>query len=368
MIQKIWIKNVRNLTELTIDLSTKKHCFIVGNNNQGKTSILEAIHLGVETKSPIQDDIEKVIQDNQKECFIGLDIGDLDNESTKERRYIRLQRNGKKEFVKNSKKSTKKQFQSYFTEYISADALHIFQKDPDYRRKILDKFCAILNPEYEVFLKRYEKLLRQKNKYLKQECCDNQFIRTLNMQLADLGAFIVLERHNALFLLEETINKTKHDINLPFDKIAINYIQKRLEDCPKELYKETFFETLTNDVEKEKILKYSLSGPHRDDFCFKVNDKDIFDYYSRGINRSFAILFRIAQIECCREKKMFACILLDDAFAEVDRENTEKIVNFIKPRYQLFYATTQKDSVFYDVTKNAMQQMIEIKQGVITCG
>ena len=194
MIQKIWIKNVRNLKELTIDLSTKKHCFIVGNNNQGKTSILEAIHLGVETKSPIQDDIEKVIQDNQKECFIGLDIGDLDNDSTKERRYIRLQRNGKKEFVKNSKKSTKKQFQSYFSEYISADALHIFQKDPDYRRKILDKFCAILNPEYEVFLKRYEKLLRQKNKYLKAlaekrlNAAINTWIRT---PFTSIGGYLI---------------------------------------------------------------------------------------------------------------------------------------------------------------------------------
>ena len=40
MIQKIWIKHVRNLNDVSIDLLKKKHCYIYGDNNQGKTSIL----------------------------------------------------------------------------------------------------------------------------------------------------------------------------------------------------------------------------------------------------------------------------------------------------------------------------------------
>ncbi len=357
MIQKLWIKHVRNLTEISIDLLDKKHCYIYGDNNQGKTSILEAISLATEFKSPIQDDLDKVMQEEKEECIVGMDL----NEEEPQRRYIRFNRNGKKELLKNSKSTTKKQLQTHFSDYISADALHVFQKEPDYRRKLLDKFCCLKSEEYQQLLRQYEKVLRQKNKYLKQETSDNLFIETLNKTLSKVGASLVNKRKEALKEIEEEINKAKADINFLEETIQIQYEIKRIEIGGCDSYETAFYKTLTADMEKEKILKYSLSGPQRDDFTLLINKKYIFDYFSRGINRSFAILFRLAQLNRLKEKKTLVCLLLDDTFAEVDDSNKQKLLSYMRKQYQLFYATTRKDNNFLAHD----DQVIAIHNGVI---
>tara|TARA_B100000427_G_scaffold279854_1_gene250205 strand:- start:18671 stop:19753 length:1083 start_codon:yes stop_codon:yes gene_type:complete len=358
MIQKIWIKHVRNLNDVSIDLLKKKHCYIYGDNNQGKTSILEAISLATDFKSPIQDDIDKIMQEQKDECIIGLDI----NEEEPQRRYIRFRRNGKKEIVNNSKSCSKKDLQTHFSDYISADALHVFQKEPDFRRKLLDKFCCLKHSDYEKQLKVYEKLLRQKNKYLKQENSDEVFIKTLNASLASTGSFLVKKRKEALNEIELEINTIIRTINFFNDTIEIQYIKKRMEEAADHEYEAFFLKTLNQDIEKEKILKYSLSGPQRDDFSLLINQKSIGDYFSRGINRCLAILFRLAQINNLQTEKKLICLLLDDTFAEVDDEKKKKILLYMKKNYQLFYATTQKDTSL--VASN--EQVIAIHEGKIS--
>ena len=67
MLQKVWIKDVRNLSDLLFDLNQKQHCYIYGGNNQGKTSILEAIYLASKQYSPIQSDISDILKISKNE-------------------------------------------------------------------------------------------------------------------------------------------------------------------------------------------------------------------------------------------------------------------------------------------------------------
>ena len=87
MIQRVWIKQVRNLDEVFIDLTSSKHCFINGDNNQGKTSILEAISLAIDLKSPLQDDLDKVLQEEKESLFVGIDFEEKEKEFDPEEVY-----------------------------------------------------------------------------------------------------------------------------------------------------------------------------------------------------------------------------------------------------------------------------------------
>ncbi|MBI60084.1 hypothetical protein CL657_02560 [bacterium] len=360
MIQRVWIKQVRNLDEVFIDLTNSKHCFINGNNNQGKTSILEAISLAIDLKSPLQDDLDKVLQEEKDSLFVGIDF----EAKEKERWYLKYKRNGKKEIYKNSKLITKTSQQDYFCEYISADALHIFQKDPDFRRKLLDRFCCLKSNDYEVALKSYEKQLRQKNKYLKQEKVDIIFLKTLNAGLAKQGAVIVLKRQEALVEIQEKVNEIIHEMQFIEKKVEIVYEKKRIENPENTTYEDIFYKTLNEDMEKERILKYTLSGPHRDDFKLLLASKYIFDFYSRGINRSFAILFQLAQILCLKDSKTCLCLLLDDTLAEIDHDNKEKILSFMKRSMQLFYATTKHETALIE----GDEKLVVVKKGKVVSG
>ena len=104
MIKKVWIKNVRNVSELLLDFESYEHGYIYGGNNQGKTTVLEAIYLAAKQNSPIQNDIKKIITEHQQECVVGLDLV----HDTRKRLYARFFYDGKKDIRLNEKKKSEK--------------------------------------------------------------------------------------------------------------------------------------------------------------------------------------------------------------------------------------------------------------------
>ena len=358
MITKFWLKYFRNITEITVDLKSNKHCYIFGDNNQGKTSILEAIFLASKQKMIGDSPVSEVIQETKPGAYIGLQI----EKETKQRLYVKCELTGKLESTLDNKRENKKQAQKRNINYISADALHIFQKEPLYRRKILDQFCIKLITNYDDVLRTYEKLLRQKNKYLKGETIDNHLILTLNKQLAKLAKQIVLKRKEALLLIEEELNKKLIlKEKLAVDNICIEYKINRLEIDDIDSYEDSLLNMMDEDKHKERILGYSLSGPQRDDFEIQLGNKSIFSYFSRGINRCYAILFKLAQIQILANSEIYTCLLLDDTFAEIDQKNKKYLLEDISNRYQVFYATTtDNDFDFFNQTC-----LINVKNGKI---
>jgi DNA replication and repair protein RecF len=358
MITKFWLKYFRNITEITVDLKENKHCYIFGDNNQGKTSILEAIFVASKQKTLGDNQISELIQNSQAGAYIGLQI----EKDIKQRLYVKCDRTGKVVSTLDNKKENKKQAKNRNMEYISADAIHIFQKEPLFRRKILDQFCIKLTYGYEEKLRSYEKLLRQKNKYLKAEKVDENLILTLNIQLARLAKEIVSTRLKAISLIEKELNKkTTLKDRLFVEIVSINYKINRLAVDDMCVYEDVLLKTMEEDKQKERILGYSLSGPQRDDFEILLEEKSIFSYYSRGINRCYAILFRLAQIQILTEQNSYTCLLLDDTFAEIDQVNKKYLLKEISSRYQVFYATTSRnDFDFFNETC-----LINIKNGKI---
>ncbi|RAP28940.1 hypothetical protein DID78_04385 [Candidatus Marinamargulisbacteria bacterium SCGC AG-343-D04] len=340
MIKKVWLKGVRNLKETTVSLESHKHCYIFGSNNHGKTSILEGIYLAIHRSSPIQEEIETVIQYNQSSCIIGIDF---EQDDQRNRLYASFNQEGKKEQWLNQKKVRRNPIKNYTADYISADILHLFQKDPYFRRRYLDTFCGDYFEGYIRVLKNYEKQLRQRNKYLKHENCDHHMITIFNAELVRWGGQIVRYRKRGVALLEESLKKDVQILNFYANEVVgIVYDTHRI-DGDDDAYEERFAEMLDRDIEKEKIVGYTLSGPHRDDYRVLINEKNCYDHFSRGINRGIAILIKKAQCELSAQKKKGIIYLLDDVFAEIDRDNTKNLLTHLGETGQVFYATTEKE-------------------------
>ena len=131
--------------------------------------------------------------------------------------------------------------------------------------------------------------------------------------------------------------------------IMINYKMKNMDKYSTDMsYEDKMRDSLGASVEKEKILGYSLTGPHRDDFEVCVSNKKLFDYYSRGINRLFTILFQSSELSLLYKKEQQVYVLLDDAFAEIDEQNTQKMINrFCNERQQVIYVSTSRQHFPY---------------------
>lgn len=98
----------------------------------------------------------------------------------------------------------------------------------------------------------------------------------------------------------------------------------------------------SENVQKEILLARTLRGPHLDDWSIRIgeidDEIDSTRYLSRGENK---MLF-FSLIESCAkyietETKRPALYLFDDVFAELDPENSKKILS----KHKLHIATSQ---------------------------
>ena len=63
---------------------------------------------------------------------------------------------------------------------------------------------------------------------------------------------------------------------------------------------EAFSEELKAGRERDLRFGQSYTGPHRDDFCVRVNDIDIRKYGSQGQQRTAALSLKLAEIRLGR--------------------------------------------------------------------
>lgn len=285
---------------------------IKGFNNQGKSNCLEAIFFLLTGKSITGAPLDYLINESKNFCQMGLDF--VSNEGNDERLYLTYKTDGTaviefKDAVLRRHSAVK---DVLATRYLSADVLHVFQESPDFRRRYLDQFCNEYYSQYSRLVKRYDGLIRQKNRALKDNFLESD-IQLFNQQLIPIAAEIVQLRQAALVLMIERIGRECAEFfSMYDDKVCIKYkISSHLGES--DTYTEWLTTKLNGAFIKEKRAGYSLYGPHRDDFVMMIGEKPMMYYLSRGMNRIMAILLTLAQLKLLSQiKKCLPVLLLDD--------------------------------------------------------
>jgi DNA replication and repair protein RecF len=351
MLRKIWVSGFRNLEEQLVDLEGRRSTIVYGENNQGKTNFLESIYFLGSGHSPVENKIENLVCFEQKEAVLGLEF---ETKSEKKKIYFKLNKQGKREGLFDSKRiHSYKRLSDYLrVEYVSADVIQLFQFYADSRRRDLDRFLTTHLPDYGDVLKQYERVIKHKNALLKSDS-DLSSLAVWNEKLVTLADKIVSFRLKGLKELERSLETLSNQFGDPYSKsISIQYTVKSLENAleASNSYKEVLLSKLLLSRGKERALGYSLYGPHRDDFVINVDGRSLFTFLSRGINRLFAHLYKVAQLDLLVGKiGFFPVILLDDAFAEIADSLKRKIIRIYEERGQLVYTTVLPgDSDLFD--------------------
>ena len=93
---------------------------------------------------------------------------------------------------------------------------------------------------------------------------------------------------------------------------------------------EEFSAVLVKNRESDEKQKTTLSGPHRDDMSFFINQIDIRKFGSQGQQRSAALSLKLSEIELVRELiHDYPILLLDDVLSELDRGRQNHLLNSI---------------------------------------
>ena len=363
------VQNYRNLEKIDTKFDPNVNIFI-GKNAQGKTNLLEAIYFLALTRSHRTNTDKELIH-------FGADYANIMGKVYKSQVNVNLRvlitKKGKKVWINRIEQPKLSKYVGQLNAILfSPEDLELIKGAPTLRRKFMDQEFGQINSEYLFFASKYRQVLAQKNNYLKKlakgQAKDQIFLDVLSDQLAGIAAEIISRRFKFLEYLSDFASEAYEHISLASEKLTIAYRPSisgiKSSDSTEEIYHKVL-----HNFQKTKIMEMkkgtTLSGPHRDDIEFKLNDRNAHLYASQGQQRSIALSIKLAEIQLVYHlTDEYPLLLLDDVMSELDHGRQSALLNYIHGKTQTFITTTDLKGISWEIIKKP--KIYHIQSGKIS--
>jgi DNA replication and repair protein RecF len=251
----------------------------------------------------------------------------------------------------------------------SPEDLRLIKEGPSNRRTYLDMSISQIKPLYHYNLRRYNKILFQRNNILKSSRFKGDtsgLLDVFDMQLAKFGALIMLERDNYLKLLLKEAKDVHSIITDGKETLDMEYgssveIGKTLSEVESRL-----LEALKENRQKDIEVRTTEIGPHRDDFSILINGNDSKTYASQGQQRSLVLTLKLSEVEILKKDTgYYPVLLLDDVYSELD-EDRRRYLTELFSKMQTFITTT--DAVEINGFKSYNKEYFYVQEGCLYKG
>lgn len=345
LITNIKLKNFRNYKELNLNLSDGINIFY-GDNAQGKTNIIESIYLSAIGKSFRTNKDTELINFNENNAQIIINYSKKDRDGK-----IKIEISDKKNIYLNDIKLKKlsELLGNINIVIFTPEDINILKNGPASRRRFLDIMIGQLRPNYIYVLNNYNKVLEQRNNYLKQIKYENKSEEMLEIwdeKLAEYGEKIFNYRNEFFEKIKNKIKKIHKNITQEKEEIKLEYISV----CEN---KNNFLKLLKNNRKIDIIKGFTNKGIHRDDFNVYINDTLVNIYGSQGQHRTAMLSLKKAELEVINDEiGEYPILLLDDFMSELDEKRRNSFLKSIK-NMQVIITCTDKinnDNIEYKIS------------------
>lgn len=320
---------------------TKKVIGICGQNGVGKTNILDAIHYLCFTKSYFSSSDAVNIQQGCKGFRIE---GHFNIDEKEEEAACILRENNKKEFLLD--KDPYDKFSQHIGRYpcvvIAPDDAILITGGSEERRSFLDALLSQLNAAYLQQLITYNKVLQQRNSFLKAAAesgrLNEDLLKIFNNQLAASGNFIFEKRSHFLVSFLPKVKRLYTEIAQKEEDLSVLYDSR--------LFETKFEELLVASQQKDQLLQRTTTGIHRDDIIFQLNNQPFKNIASQGQRKSLLFALKITELDVITdEKKRAPLLLLDDVFEKLDEGRITNLLQkvCIQNEGQVFITDTNEE-------------------------
>jgi DNA replication and repair protein RecF len=344
-ITRLYINNFRNYRKESLVFSEAVNLFI-GNNAQGKTNILEALHILSTSKSFRTHKDDELIMAGEDSARIEATAQIMNNSRNFQIRYPRAQ---KKILNLNGKKIVKlSEFLGAINiSVLSPDDIFIIRGDSSFRRRFLDIILCQIDKVYLDDLIRFQKTLKNKNFLLKAIKAGKEKYSALepwNLQIAKYSVNIVNKRNKLAQYIDKNANIIHNILSNSMENLSLVYQDSVFNG--QEIDFDGYEKALLNKqkrVQADELARgIALVGPHRDELALAINGMNIKQFGSQGQQRSVAISLRLAETEFIRsEKGEYPILLIDDIFAELDDPRKEYLMKLLRKDTQIFLTGTR---------------------------
>lgn len=339
------LKNFRNFSEETFTFDSGIN-LLAGNNAQGKTNTAEAIFFLCTGYSPRASKDKFVIKNG---CETAEISGEAQSQYGKVSVKIIFNRNDKKRVFVNGLEILKigELMGNINSVFFNPAELKLVQESPEDRRRFMNVSLSQMSKNYFYALQRYNKILFQRNKLLKDE--NERVIReTLpvwDLQLVKQASKIIKDRNEFLAKISP-VAEEKHAM-LSGGKEELKMKTESGYYGTEEEISYALLQDLKLSMEKDIRLGFTSIGPHRDDIKFTLNGADVRVYGSQGQQRTVALALKLAETETFNQKfGEYPVLILDDVLSELDTSRQRRLIKAVSNVQTVFTATGKFSSVF----------------------
>lgn len=351
-LSKLHLTNFRNFTN--VSLSFESANLFLGKNAQGKTNLLEAIYFLATTKSTRAEKDFQLIKSGKEFCRVEGEVGEGEDKTKLE---IAMQIVPESEILEKKVKvnGVPKRGIDYLGNLVviqfSPEDINLVAGAPALRRFHLDLTLSQIDRHYKTALSHYHSAMTSRNKVLKMVREGTARIDELDFwtdQMVENG-WVLSQMRQELFEHLNSYNKslasTLGQLNLVYQPSLIS-VGRLKEYLPREI-----------------AASATLIGPHRDDFVFESNSRNLAFYGSRGEQRTAVLELKLAELHYISEiKKTKPVLLLDDVFSELDSEHQNYVVTMVG-RQQTIISAVETENIPQDFLKSA--KVFKVEEGKV---
>jgi len=383
-IRHLHLSDYRNFPRLDLALPAGP-AIIVGANAQGKSNLLEAVHLLATMRSPRTGSDAELIR-WQVEPLVGPPVGRLVAEVDAQTGPLRLEMAVVGRSVQPLPTSGEQSTSAHATKTVRVNGLarrlseavgqlaavlftahdmEMVVGPPSLRRRYLDIAISQVDGAYLRALQRYAKVLLQRNHLLKRlqdGSARREELAFWDEQLVLEASAIVGARALAVSNLAPLAAAAHNDLSDGREELSLVY-QPHLggtidgdqaASLARQELAAAFARELGRWCEREVRAGATILGPHRDDLLIRLDGVSAAAFASRAQQRTIALALRLAEARLLRQRRGDSpVLLLDDVLSELDAHRRTAVLAAVADYEQVIITATDLDRFSSDFVARA---------------
>lgn len=352
---RISIRDFRNLAEVEICPDPELNV-ILGNNGQGKTSVLEAIYAVATTRSFRTDRVKELIRHEQNAATVKASIceGGLGREQ------IAVLGQSGNAFSSDGKRA--KELARYATRtpvvIFHPGDLELVSGGASGRRTLLDRVALYLEPGSLDHRRRYTRALQSRQQVLRESGPRAPELGPFEELVALHGVQITAARQAAVIRLGELLEEAFSRVAAPGLELGARYVPGGTLD------REEFARELLARRASDGRRQQATFGPQRDELEIRLGGHLARREASQGQQRVLALALKLAELGAVRgATSLDPILLLDDFSSELDASRTGAVYAALRDATSQVFVTTTRPELFRGLEKNGVGATFEVENG-----
>jgi len=305
------LQDFRNVAFAELGLAADRS-FLLGQNGQGKSNLLEALGLVTALRSFRTQNMAALLKQGAAGYTAVYEI-EHDQQGRTELE-IRSGAGGRVVLLDGERVTRLGEFLGRFPVVpLSSGDLMILKGSPAERRRFLDLTLSAIDREYYHALRHYHRGVAERNRLLKKGGSAAE-LSAFEAEIAPHALTVVTKRLAGVARLREVLTEVYSGIAEADEGPELNFRPSlECEDVA------AIRDLLERHRKRDQIIGSTQKGPHRDDFSLALRVGGAKEFASDGQQRGLCVALRIAQARIFQQRLGIAPVLLaDDVLGELD--------------------------------------------------